>query len=229
MPQTIDLADVISSAVETALQGIWTALPGRVEAYDPERQTARIQLAVRNVHVGEDGNRVVEAIAPLPSVPVIHLGGGGFRTVCPVRPGDTALVIFASRSIGSWLTSGEIVDPGAAHHHDVSDGVALVGLRDLRHVLTSAPADRMSIGKDDGPTIEIDGTTVKVGGNSGTQPTFRGSDAIDALKTMFTDVGSAFHGLPNGVGEGAATAISNAVAKFSDSITSALTTVARVR
>lgn len=227
MPQTVDLSDVISSAVETALQGVWTALPGRVEAYDAERQTARIQLAVRNVHVGEDGERVRENIAPLPSVPVIHLGGGGFRTVYPVQAGDTALVIFASRAIGPWLASGDIVDPDAEHHHDLSDGVAIVGLRDLRHALASQPTNRMSIGKDDGPTIEIDGTTVQIGGSTGTQPTFRGGDAIDAITEVLRSLATAIEGLPGG--SAATGAITEALGKFAVAIRSALTTITRVK
>jgi hypothetical protein len=225
MPQTIELADVVASAFDVALQGVWTALPGVVQSYNAGRQTANIQVGVKNVSVAEGGEDLVEAIAVLNAVPVLHVGGAGFRAVFPPAPGDTALVVFCSRSIARWLLQGGVVDPGTAHHHDLSDGVAIVGLRTRKTALTNAPADHASIGHDAGATIEFRQNEIRVGGDTGAQPSFHGPDLINALQTVLGIIGSQVGGLPGGTAAG--TTIATAVTNFVTAANAALTTVAK--
>jgi hypothetical protein len=228
MPQTIDLPDVVAAAIDTALQAVWTAMPAIVESYDPAAQTASVQIAVQNASIGEAGDRRSDAVAVLTSVPILHLGGSGFRAVFPPARGDTALVVFCSRSLESWLVRGGIADPFLTHHHDLSDGVAIVGLRTRQNPLASSPSDHASIGHDRGATIEFRQDEIRVGGDTGTQPTFKGPDLNSALQTMFQEIADSFKGLPEGIGAEAATAVQLALAKFEVAANKALTTVAKV-
>jgi hypothetical protein len=229
MAQTIELPDVVSSAVDAALQGVWTAMPGRVEKYFPGAQSANVQLVVKARSVGESGDVQAEEIATLTAVPVLHVGGGGFRVVCPVATGDTCLVVFASRSIDKWTAQGGIVDPATEHHHDISDGVAIVGLRDYKHLLKNAPTDRLSLGHDAGATIEISQSKVRVGGNTGTEPPHKGHALNSALESMFRAVAKAFTSLPGNIGVGAGADVAQAILQFVLDADTALATVTEVK
>lgn len=227
MAQTIDLEDVVLSAMETALQGVWTAMPGRVESYDAATQTARIQVTVKNPRIDENGDRQADTIAILPAAPVVHLCGGPFRTVYPVVRGDTVLVVFTSRPLGQWHSLGGVVDPGVDHHHDLSDGVAFVGLRDSKRKLKNAPTDRMSIGHDEGATIEITQSKVRVGGNTGTQPTHKATSYKSAFDTLINSIATAVAGIPGG--GGASGAITTALGVFHSAEAGFTTTIAEVK
>ena len=117
-------------------------MPAVVESYDARLQRANVQITVKSSSIREGGERQAETVAVINAVPVLHAGGGGFRAVFPVTRGDTVLVVFASRSIDQWLTKGGIVDPAFDHHHDVSDAIAITGLRDFAHPLANAPSGR---------------------------------------------------------------------------------------
>lgn len=228
MAQTVELPDVIASAVEASLSGVWTALPGRVERYNASNQTANIQVMVQSGSTGESGDRVVETVAVLNSVPVVHLGGGPYRQVFPVASGDTALVVFCSRSLSQWLVRGDIVDPATDQHHSMADGVALVGLRDFKHSLQSAPTDRMSIGNDSGPSIEISASEVRVGSNTGTQPTLLATTFLSDLGILLTAIATQV-GLTGGTGSvGAGSAIGTAVATFTNAASTYISSIAKV-
>jgi hypothetical protein len=227
--QTIELADVVASGFDGALRGVWTAMPGRVESYDARTQSANIQLTLKSSSVGESGDTILETIAVLNSVPVVHLGGGGFRQVFPVARGDTALVVFVNRAIAAWLVNGGIVDPVSTQHHSLSDGVALVGLRDHKHSLVNVPTDRMSIGSDTGATIEITNSEVRVGGASAIEPTLKATTFLSDLATLLgviaTQVGTS--GSPASA-TSAGAAITGAIATFTGAAAAYTTTIAKV-
>lgn len=203
-------------------------MPGVVVSYDAASQTAQIQLGVKSNYISESGDRASESIAPLTDVPVIHLGGGGYRTVYPVAKGDTALVVFGSRSITDWLVQGRVVEPQADHRHDLSDGIAIVGLRTQKNLLKSVPTDRMSIGSDTGASIEITPNEVRVGGNTGLEPSLKGDAFVSALNTLLGHISTAIGSAGPG-GAGAVTTLAPHLVTFANAAIAAKTTVARVK
>jgi len=254
MPQTLVLEDVVSSAMESALQGVWTAMPAQVESYDAALQRANVRVTVKVASVGEDGERDTASVAVINAVPVVHAGGGGFRCVFPVAHGDTVLLVFASRSIDTWLGQGGVVDPTFDHHHDISDAIAITGLRDFGHALTHAPSDHASIGHDQGATIELRQSEIAVGGDTGKEPTLKGTtyrsaedSYFSALNLLLADLAAAIATLAaatptltggptataafnTAVGNAAtaATAFSSAVTAFNAGAAGYLTSIAKV-
>lgn len=204
-------------------------MPGRVESYDPTLQTADVQITVQNGTTSENGDRRVETVAIVTSVPILHAGGGGFRAVFPVRRGDTVLMVFTSRALARWLANGGIVDPKSDHHHDISDAVAITGLRDFKHVLGSVPTDHASVGYDGGASIEYYQSEVRVGGNVGAVSTVKSASLVSALNTLMTSVASAvgISGSPAGATTAAAN-ITSAVTTFNAAVSDFTTTVAKV-
>ena len=100
------------------------ALPGTVEAWDPETQTADIRPAAR-----PQNRRNGSEAKPLPvlkDVPVFL--PRGLESQCTVSPGDACLVIFSDYPLDAWLT-GDDIAPVPDRRHDLSDAVAFIGFR----------------------------------------------------------------------------------------------------
>jgi hypothetical protein len=163
---TPTLATVITGAIGAHMRGVRVALPARVEAYDAATQQVSAQPLVHEGFLDETGARQADRLPVVNGVPVVFPGAGGFRVTFPIAAGDTVLLVFASSSIDRWLALGGEVDPLDDRRHDISDAIAIPGLRDFAHALTSAPTGTMSLGKDGGPTIEISASDVRIGGNN---------------------------------------------------------------
>ncbi len=100
------------------------ALPGTVEAWDSETQTADIRPAVRPQNRRNGSNP--KPLPVLRDVPVFL--PRGLESQCTVSPGDACLVIFCDYPLDAWLTGDETA-PTTDRRHDLSDAVALVGFR----------------------------------------------------------------------------------------------------
>jgi hypothetical protein len=226
--QTIELADLLLAAMDARMAMLFTSMPGRILSYHQDRQAANVQPTVRSSYVSEIGVRIPDPLPMIPSVPVVFLGGGSFRTTYPVAAGDTCLLLFANCSLDRWLAQGGgDVDPGDDRRHYISDAIALVGLRDFRHSLKNAPSDRMSMGHDGGATIEVYEREVRVGGNAGAEPTLKGNSYKDAL-SLFLDALNTFAGTCVTAPSGTATALATAVTAFKTAMAASLSSVAKV-
>lgn len=200
------LEEVIDLALEGALAGVRTALPGRVEAFDKATRRATVQILIQDGDIDEQGERLTTRIKPMTDVPVMFVGSGAPRYAFPVRKGDLVLVLFASSSIAAWKERGELVDPGDDRHHHEADAIALAGL-----TIDAGGA---------GTLIEIDDNEII---NLGTSPAPNSAlllePFVSALSTMVTSIASAVSGIPTG-GAAAGSAITAALAAFTAQVAS---------
>ena len=148
------LEDDINEAVLAALiahQGqMWTALPGYVTAVNLSKQTVDVQTTVQARLQAPDGSITWINIPKLPDVPILFPHGGGFSLTFPVKVGDECLVIFSSRCIDAWWSSGQIGPQNEMRMHDLSDGFALIGPRSAPNVLSPPPnSDGVELRSDD--------------------------------------------------------------------------------
>ena len=90
------------------------ALPGTVISYDPEKQTALIQPAVKRNSMTFPLLADVPVFMPVPF---------------DVTPGDACLVIFADIDIDAWFDTGLPQEPRSARKHSLSDGFAFIGFK----------------------------------------------------------------------------------------------------
>lgn len=172
-PRTPGLEHVAALIADTALASARTFLPGRVSSYDPNKQSVAVQIMIKEPHVAEDDEDVVEIVAELHDVPVVFYGGPSGRITVPILKGDVGRIVWSMRSIAKWKNVGGIVDPDDPRVHDINDCVFEPGLHDFKHVPTSAPTD----------AIVMHGAT-KVGGPTGTQKTYMAETHITAMDTM---------------------------------------------
>lgn len=166
---------------------------GTIQAFYPANQTADINFNAQIVvgYQTSASGQVTPVTANYPTlsaVPVQFLGGGGAASgpalTFPVAKGDECLLLFMDRDTSAWWTSGQVGFPPASNRlHDLSDAVALVGIRSLPNVLTNfnnsaielrfSPTSKITVGAstititEGSTTITTDGTTVKIDSGNG--------------------------------------------------------------
>lgn len=228
------LGALLDAAFAAGLVDVHTHLPARVESYDAATQKCSVQVELRQARFEPDGSRVPEVLSPILDVPVLFSSGGGFRTTYPLQRGDKVWLEICEASLELWKTRGGDVDPGDDRRMDLSDAVAVTGLRDFAHPLKSAPTDRMSVGHDTGASIEITSSEVRVGGNTGVHPTYKADAFQSALMTLLSAISAAIGGSGTPAGAAAAQAAlelpgTGAFAVFEQAITAAQTAIAKVK
>ncbi len=102
------------------LSSLHCALPGIVEAFDPETRTAAVRPALKR-HMGFGTAGEGCALPLLRDVPVF------MPVPFEVNPGDACLLIFADCDIDAWLETGEAEIPRSGRQHSLSDAFAFVG------------------------------------------------------------------------------------------------------
>ena len=179
------LEEVINLLIDVKLDDVNVSMPGRITAYDRATSTASVQPLVKRASI-VDGERVVETRPVIPNVPVTVDGGGAYRTTYPVAVGDDVLLVISSQALDRWWRSGRIDDPGIDRRHNLTDAIAIKGLRSRGRALTRNPDDRMSVGHDTGASIGITEAAVRLGNEEATDPVMLRSDGV-ALQTALTD------------------------------------------
>ncbi len=180
--QTFELADVFAAAMDARLAGVFTAMPGEVQSYDPISQAVDVQPLVQTGYIGQDGTRATERTPLVPHVPVLFPGAGGFSITWPLKQGNTGLLIFCNCSIDKWLTLGGEVDPEDDRRHCIADAVFIPGLRPFASPLADAATDSMVLA----------GPDVRVGAHDGALPIVVQSaldDFMTALQAAITALG----------------------------------------
>lgn len=155
--------------------GMWTALPGIIESFDPDAMTCTVQPTIQGVRTLPDRTKAPVTMPLLLDCPVVFQGGGGATLTFPLAQGDECLVVFASRCIDGWWQSGGVQPQAEVRMHDLSDGFVLPGVRSQPRKFTVAGKPRLT--NDEGDTyVELDpagqvslvadGASVVVGGGA---------------------------------------------------------------
>ena len=114
----------IAAIKEEILSSLHCALPGIVESFDAETQTATVRPAVKRSLSFRPSGASGEILLPLlHDVPV-------FMPVSfEVNPGDLCLLVFADCDIDAWFESGQAEEPVSGRMHSLSDAFAFIGFR----------------------------------------------------------------------------------------------------
>lgn len=151
------LSTNIKQGIESRIKDVHTAMPGIIESFDPVKQTASIQPAIKRIFKTVDAEKEILTPAALPvliNVPVMQPRGGGYSLTFPITTGDECLLIFCERSIDYWHQESGVKNPGAKRFHHLSDAIAYVGLSSIPKKVPNYDPDNIQLKKDDG-TSEI--------------------------------------------------------------------------
>ncbi len=166
MSASPDLAELLRFAISHRLMLTHTALPARVERYDPATQTADVVPVIMQEVVNT--NEQLEP-AVIQAVPVLWPRAGGWFMSMPLEAGAFGLVLAMESETGAWRRGGGIrARPQTHEKHSWSSAVFLpVNLFPDAQALTDASATNLIIGKDGaGPKIVLkpDGSVEITGG-----------------------------------------------------------------
>ena len=113
-------SDIFRNSVYSVLNNVNTALPAIIVSSDPITNKASVQPALNKAYLSG-----AEPMPILESVPIMFPNNITF----PVNTGDYVLLIFCQRSLDLWLSKGGQVTPDDPRKFDLSDAIAITGLR----------------------------------------------------------------------------------------------------
>lgn len=182
------LERVIQTAIDTSLKETHTALPAVVQSVDYENQLIEAQPTIQRKIDGVPTN-----LPLLVDVPLRFYKSSDFSITIPVREGDHVLIIFAERSIDTWLIADGIQDPNDIRRHSLSDGFAIPMMFSQEEKITSFDTKNIEIrttNKDGFIALTPDGDVLLNGdGNS----TISFAEMKSAFDQIVSDFSSHFH------------------------------------
>ncbi len=187
--------EAASSYADAMQRDLHTSMPGIIKSFDPAKQTATVQPAIKRIFAGQDAVDLPLCV----DVPVIFPAGGAVVLTFPVAAGDECLLFFAERSIDNWWDRGGTQLPSEYRIHDLSDGFALVGVASKPRFLSpGVGATGAELRTRDGTLIfRFEPTKISIGVKN-VQPAVVGTD----LKQKLSDLINAILALtvPTGMG-----------------------------
>lgn len=127
-----DLINVLEKAKRDVKTTLNCVKIGTIQSFDKDTQTASIKISHKQViSIDEDGVKTTKDYPLLLECPVMVLFGGVDFLSLPIEAGDSCIVLFSDRQIDNWLKSGDGTIPSVGRTHDISDGIAIVGIRPL--------------------------------------------------------------------------------------------------
>lgn len=119
---------------------ILTHYPGKILAFDPVRQVAKVQV-MREQYNNTLHSMYTEYDFPiLQDVPVQFPQGGGYSLTFPVAAGDNCLLDFCDKGIAHWLYEGKdkigkfssgVPKADYFRSYNINDAVAMVGFNPI--------------------------------------------------------------------------------------------------
>ncbi len=192
-----NLANVIASKIQQALLTTNCHAIGIIQSFNATNQSATVQMALlRNVPtpnpkfgVTSDEAEIIYIPTPYPiltNVPVACWGGGGCSLTFPIAAGDECLVCFNDRCFDSWWANGTTATPpNVPRYHDLSDGIALVGVRSVPNALAGySTADAVLQNQTKGSQIAL-GTHIRIANTTASMLTIL-NDLLAILTTINT-------------------------------------------
>jgi hypothetical protein len=136
-----ELSDVLALQKTDVFASLNCVKVGKITAFDGTKKTAQIKVLFKRQY--PDGTAASYPV--LLDCPVFTLQGGGAYVQMPVAVGDHCLVLFSDRSLDDWFQNGAEAIPSNPRMHDISDGIAIVGLNPLSNSGPVTPSDKVVI------------------------------------------------------------------------------------
>lgn len=150
LPKLSDLLDTLKREIFKTMNCVKI---GTIQSFDATKQEVNVEVAF--TQVTSTSPTGVKTLAPYPlllNVPVLFPAGGGFTLTFPIEAGDECLLLFNDRQLDNWLAQGAGQPPSVGRAHDLSDAIAIVGLRNNTRALSGVSTSSVQMRSDDGST-----------------------------------------------------------------------------
>jgi hypothetical protein len=207
------LYDILKQLKSEIFSDLRVCLPGTITAVNAENGTVSVAPGVMQ-NVAQLGltSGLDFTYPQLTGLPVFTVQGGGVGAVMPVKIGDGCLVVFSDRALDSWFTTGQAAPLPSLRMHNITDGIALVGLNPQTSPLNT-PLDPGEGGLCEtqnafGAKVAINPTTHKITLANGTEDLFT---SITALTTTLTNLITSLAVLNTAIATTSPTNVSSAI------------------
>lgn len=144
-----DLEELIRSAIDGRLSGLWTTVQGYVDSLNSDG-TVNVQPTTQGLVLTKEGKEKWIDMPLLLNCPILRDGGGGWVITFPIQSGDEVVVFCASRSINNWFHKGGIQKQSNLRMHSLSDGFAFCGPRSIPRAIPSISTSSAQLRSLDG-------------------------------------------------------------------------------
>ena len=152
-PNPSDVIDATKRDVKTTINCVQI---GIIQSFNPSKQTAKIRLCLKKVNeIKPDGTRIIVEHPLLVDCPVMTNFGGSAFINLPIQAGDNCIVLFNDREIDNWLFDGGVQTPQTGRVHDLSDAIAIVGIRNYQNAISNFLTDGIRLWFNSNTKIDI--------------------------------------------------------------------------
>lgn len=161
LPSLTNLLDALKREI---MKGINCVKIGTIQSYNATLQEVTVAIAFTQVtSTSPTGVKTFAEYPLLLNVPIYYPSGGGFTLTFPIAAGDECIVLFNDRQLDNWLATGAGQPPTVGRVHDLSDGIALVGVRNNTRALAGVSTDSTQLRDDAGDTyVEVKNGTINI-------------------------------------------------------------------
>lgn len=117
---------------------------GIIESFNAETQTAEINIVFKKMINGK-----IREYPKLLDCPVITFSSDAGGLNIPILKGDNCIVIFSDNDIDNWFQNGQSALINSLRTHDVSDAIAIVGIKNLNNKITNYDNNSTTLFKND--------------------------------------------------------------------------------
>lgn len=185
--QIPDVKFVLDRLAQTIKAEINCVSIGTIKSFDADGQTATISINYKRIVKGvvdAGGGQSTDRVIDYPlliNCPVVVMTGGTGGITFPIAAGDTCIVLFCDRDIDAWYDTGVTSSvPNSERMHNLSDGIAIVGIRSKANPIASYEAGKVKVFNGagfvtidesgnitvEGAAVSVSGATVTIGGDS---------------------------------------------------------------
>jgi len=119
-----DTLDAMELWLQSRMEQVHTAIPGRIQSYNPDTRLAVVKPSVLPKSMHAD----TFDIPPIADVPVVWPGTGEFTLEGNLSIGDGVLLLFTEAGIGNWLQSSADAPAEDQTRFSLQDAIAIPGL-----------------------------------------------------------------------------------------------------
>jgi Phage protein Gp138 N-terminal domain len=134
-----DLTDVLTTFQSQIFYQMNCVKIGEIVSFDGTKKTAKIKILFKRVLA----NKTLESYPSIVDCPVFTLQGNGGAIQMPIAAGDQCIVLFSDRNIDNWFANGAEAAPANSRAHDISDGIAIVGINALNSSLEAYVSNQL--------------------------------------------------------------------------------------
>lgn len=145
----VELRDLLELFKRDTLLSVNCHAIGRVKKFNKANQTCEVQISYDKKYMEEDEFGIAQPVKkPYPllvDIPVISLSGGESGLTFPIKAGDGCIVLFNDRDIDNWFEGKETGFVRTLRIHSISDGIAIVGIRNKNDFIQAYDDSRASL------------------------------------------------------------------------------------